>query len=460
MALDKKTLKTPPGPKGGLMLGSTIDFKNKPARYIKHVADAYGDVTRFKVVGVNWYMLCHPEDVWRAMTKQGHIFLKPAIAKRLWDKFLGDGLLTTEGEVWKRQHKLMIPAFHHKRIMSYGETMGSFTNRMLDGWEEGSRVDIGEAMVALTLEIIAKTMFNADVGEDGTSTVGDAMSVIQEVLVEHINMPIPVPKWWPSEANKRKINAIQNIEDIVMGIVDERRRTGEDPGDLLSMLLNATDETGDRLTDKELRDQSMTLFFAGHETTAFSMTWAWYLFGKHPEITARVQADIDRVTEGEPLTVAHLKELPYLEQCVKEAMRILPSVWIFMKQPTEDVDVRGYLIPKGAPVAFSPYIIHRDPRWYPSPLTFDPDRFSPEREKLIPKGAYIPFSGGARVCIGKACAMMESCLVLGTMLQRLTPKVSDDYVYDFKAELSMHPGGPLPIDVVFRQQATKLVATA
>lgn len=442
-------LKTAPGPRGDTFLGSTLDFKERPAQFIKYVADAYGDVTRFKIAGGYWYMLTHPEDVHDAMTKRANIFLKPAIAKRLWEEFLGDGILTTEGEVWERQHRLMVPAFHHKRIQSYGDTMGAYTRRMIDRWSPNSQVDISEAMVALTLEIVAKTLFDADVS-DGTSTVGSAMRILQQEMVNHILMPLPVPHWWPSEANKRKVKALKDIEDIVLNVVTERRKTGEDTGDLLSMLLHATDETGDRLSDKELRDQSMTLFFAGHETTAHSMTWAWYLFAKHPEITQRLQADIDRVTQGEPLNVKHLPQLPFLDQCVKEAMRLLPSVWVFIKQPTEDVDVRGFKIPKGAPVLISPYVIQRDPRWFPSPLTFLPERFSPEREKLIPKGAYVPFSGGARICLGKAFAMMESALVLGTMLQRLTPQVSSDYVFDFKAELSMHPSGPMPIDVLFR----------
>ncbi len=442
------TLKTPPGPRGDFFLGSTLDFKEHPAKYIRYVAQTYGDVTRFRVGPAYWYLVTHPEDIHDMMTKRGHIFLKPKIAKRLWDKFLGDGLLTTEGKVWERQSRLVRPAFRRSRIHAYGTEMVAYTHRMIDAWQEGERVDMADAMTGLTLEIVAKTLFDADV-RAGTSTVAKAMLVLQKEMLEHIYMPLPVPRWWPSEANKRKLKAIADIEQIVQDVVDERRASGEDHGDLLSMLLQP-DETGDRLSDKELRDQSMTLFFAGHETTANAMAWAWMLFAQHPEVTERLQADLARVTGGDRIDVKHLPDLPYLDWCVKECLRLRPSVWVFIKEPTEDVEVRGFKIPKGAPVLISPYVTQLDERWYPSPQTFVPERFSPERIKEIPRGAYVPFSGGKRVCLGQGFAMMEMKLILGSMLQRLQPKLADGYVPVHKAELSMHPDGGLPTDILFR----------
>jgi cytochrome P450 len=444
--------KTPPGPRGDLLLGSTLDFKDKPARFIRYVANCYGDVTRFRVGPAYWYMLAHPEDIQDAMTRRADVFIKPKIAKRLWEKFLGDGLLTEEGDAWKRLHTLVRPAFHRTRIRAYGETMVEFTNRMLDGWTDGDSVDLDDAMVGLTLEIVAKTLFDADIS-DGAERFGAAMHELQKQMVEHIHMPLPVPRWWPSESNKRKLSAIDEIETIVWGVIEERRKTDEDRGDLLSMLLMARDEDGDGLTDKEIRDQSMTIFFAGHETTAHAMTWAWYLLARNPHVVERLQREIDEVTDGGPLTVAQLKEIPYLEWVFLEAMRVLPSVWVFMKETTEDVEVRGFRIPKGAPVIISPFVTHHDERWFPSPETFDPLRWEPEKAKLLPKGAYVPFSGGQRICIGKTFAMMEARLVLGTMLQRITPAVPADYRAKWVAELSMHPDGPLPIDVRFRDPA-------
>ena len=438
--------RTAPGPRGDMFLGSTLDFKDRPLRFLKYVADSYGDVSRFRIGPAYWYLITHPEDVQAVMTTRAKIFLKPKIAKRLWQKFLGDGLLTTEGDTWKRHHKLVLPAFHRERIMGYADTMVDYTHAMLDGWEEGAEVDIDDEFVGLTLRIVAKTLFDADVA-DGAEAVGRAMHILNKEMLEHIHMPVPVPSWWPSARNKRKMAAIADIEAIVWKVIDERRASGEDRGDLLSMLLMTRDESGEGLSDKEIRDQLMTFFFAGHETTAHAMSWAWYLLAKHPEVAQRIQDDLRRVTGGERLSAAHLRDLPYLSWTVDESLRFLPSVWVFIKEPTEDTEIRGFHIPKGAPVLISPYVTHHDPRWFKSPETFDPERFSPERKDEIPRGAYFPFSGGQRICLGKNFALMEMRLILGSMLQRMQPRVSERYELAAKAELSLHPDGPLPVQV-------------
>jgi cytochrome P450 len=434
---------TAPGPKGHPILGSTLEFKEAPLAFLKVLAKEHGDVSRFRVGPSHWYLITHPEDIQDAMTTRSDIFLKPRIAKRLWEKFLGDGLLTTEGETWKRQHRLVLPAFHRKRIAAYGDVMVDFTHRMLDGWTDGETLDMDAQMVALTLEIVAKTLFDADVRQ-GSEAVGEAMEVLNKEMLAHIYMPVPVPRWWPSKRNKRKLAAIAAIEAIVQPLIQERRATGEDKGDLLSMLLLSTDDAGDSLTDTEVRDQVMTLFFAGHETTAHAMSWGWYCLANHPAVAARLQEDIDKVTSGAPLGIQHLAELPYLTQVVNECLRFLPSVWVFIKEPTQDVVVRGFHIPKGAPVLISPYVTHHDARWFPDPDSFDPDRFGEERAREIPAGAYFPFSGGQRICMGKSFALMEMRLILGTLLQRLEPQMEPGYSLATKAELSLHPEGPLP----------------
>ncbi len=438
-----------PGPKGGMVLGSALDFKASPLEFICYVHRAYGDVARFRVGHQHWYLISHPDDIHDIMTKRAKVFLKPAIARRLWDKFLGDGLLTSEGEEWRRQIKLIRPAFAKTRVAAYGDLMVDYTHRMVDAWAQDQRVDFSEAMVALTLEVVAKTLFNADVKGDA-AIVGEAMHVLHEEMLNHIYMPLPVPRWWPSKANRRKMKAITDIEEIVRGFIEERRASGEDRGDLLSTLILARTEEGEQLDDKEVRDQSMTLFFAGHETTAHAMTWAWYLLAKHPEVTARLQREIHAVTGGARLKVEHLTEVPYLEWVINEGMRILPSVWVFMKEPTEDTTIRGVHIPKGAPILISPYVIQHDGRWFPSPETFDPERFSPARSATIPKGAFVPFSGGSRTCLGKGFAMMEAQLIIGTLVQRLQPTIPAGHVPEKQAVLSLQPMGGLPIDVVLR----------
>ncbi len=440
-----------PGPRGDLILGSSLDLKQSPLEYVCYLQKAYGDVVGFRIGPSRWYLVSHPDDIWDILVKQADKFQKPKIARRLWEKFLGDSILTAEGDNWKRLHRLMRPAFHRQRIEAYGEVTVDYTHRMLDTWEEGQELEIDDTMVQLTLEIVAKTLFDADVRDDAQK-VGEAMHVLNEAMLEHIYAPVPVPRWWPSQTNKRKLKAIGDIEELVHGFIEERRSNGVDKGDLLSMLVFARTDEDEPLSDKEVRDQAMTLFFAGHETTAHALSWAWYLLAKHPEICARLQADIDRVTGGERLTVENLRELPYLDQVIKESLRILPSVWVFMKEPTEDVVIRGCKIPKGGQIMISAYVTQHDARWFPSPETFDPERFSPERVKEIPNGAYVPFNAGQRVCIGKAFAMMELRLIMGSMLQRLTPTIPEGHVARKHAVMSMQPEGGLPGIVQFRER--------
>jgi len=451
LSVDPRSLPLPPGPRGDILLGSTLDFKESPLQFACYVQKAYGDVARFRVGPSHWVLVSDPKLVHDMMVERAAEFQKPAVARRLWEKFLGDGLLTTEGETWRRQNRLIRPAFRAGRIAAYGDTMVAYTERMMGDWSEGQQLDLGEEMVALTLEIVAKTLFDADVRE-GSATVGEAMKVLNVEMLNHIYMPVPLPRWWPSKANKRKMKAIQDIEDIVRKVVEQRRSEGEDRGDLLSMLVFSKDEQGDALSDKEIRDQAMTLFFAGHETTAHAMTWAWYLLATNPEVTQRVQADIDAVSKGEPLTIAMLKQLPFLSRVVDECLRILPSVWVYMKEPVADTHLGGYRMPKGTQIMISPYILQHDARWFPRPETFDPDRFEKERARVIPRGAYVPFSGGSRICAGRNFALMEMRLILGTMLQRLVPEVPEGLVPEKEAVLSMQPKDGLPATIRFRRR--------
>jgi len=444
-----QSLPLPPGPRGDILLGSALDFKESPLHYACYLQKAYGDVVRFRMGPSVWALVSDPKLVWDMMVHRAHEFRKPAVARRLWEKFLGDGLLTTEGPEWRRQNRLIRPAFRKGRIQAYGDTMVAYTERMMADWTDGETLDLGEAMVSLTLEVVAKTLFDADV-RAGAATVGEAMKVLNVEMLNHIYMPVPLPRWWPSAANKRKMKAISDIENIVRDVMNDRRRGGVDRGDLLSMLVFSTDESGDSLSDKEIRDQAMTLFFAGHETTAHALTWAWFLMARNPEVTRRVQADIDRVTGGKPLTVAMLKQLPYLAQVADECMRMLPSVWVFMKEPVQTTQLGDYRIEKGTQIMISPYVLQHDARWFPSPETFDPDRFSAERMKQIPKGAYVPFSGGSRICAGRNFALMEMRLILGTMLQRMTPTVPEDHIPTKEAVLSMQPKDGLPATIRFR----------
>jgi cytochrome P450 len=433
----------PPGPATRHPLGSTLPFKDAPLDYIRTLAAEHGDVVRFKVGGKWWTLVVHPDDIWDICVKRQARFTKPPIVGRLWSQFLGNGLLSTDGEFWKRQHKMIRPGFHRERIDAYAAVMVAYTRRMIDRWEQGERLPVDEEMTALTLEVVAKTLFDADVRRD-SGTVGEAMKVLNQVMLEHIHFPVPVPRWWPSAANKRKIKALDDIEGIILRIIAERRAEGVDRGDLLSMLVFARDEAGGGMHDRQLRDEAMTLFFAGHETTSMALSWMWYLMAAHPEHQQRLREEIRREVGDRPLSVGDLKQLPYLDLVVKECMRILPAVWTFMRAPREDDVVGGYRVSAGEILLISPFVTHHDPRFFPEPEVFRPERFSREAAAALPNGAYIPFAVGQRMCLGKAFAEMEARLILGTLVQNLNIRLEEGYELSWEALLSLQPRGGLP----------------
>jgi len=441
----------PPGPRGQLLLGSTMPFKDSPLRYIQMLHEEYGDVVRFQIGVQHWNLIVNPADIWDICVKRQANFTKPHLVGRLWSQFLGNGLLSSDGEFWKRQHKMIRPGFHRERIHAYGETMVSYTHRMIDGWEDGEAREMSAEMMALTLEVVAKTLFDADVREDA-STVGEAMTILNQVMLEHIHFPVPVPKWWPSASNKRKVKAVEDIESIILRIIGERRGEGVDRGDLLSMLVFARDDDGEGMTPTQLRDEAMTLFFAGHETTAMALSWMWYLMATERTHQEKLREEVDRVLGDRPAEVGDLKEMPYLDLVVKESMRILPAVWTFMRAPREDEVVGGYRIPKGEVLLISPYVTHHDARFFVDPDVFRPERFVREEAETFAPGAYIPFAVGQRMCIGKSFAEMEARLILATMVQRLDIQVTPGFKAELEPVLSLHPKGGLPGVVKVRKR--------
>lgn len=440
-----------PGPKELPLIGSTVRFAKQPLDFCLAASQTYGDICQFSVGPNRWVLINKAEFIQDILVNKASLFHKPKLNKRIFRLFLGNGLVSSDGEFWRKQHKMIRPAFHRERIESYASFMRTFTHEMLNEWKENDQIDICEEMTALTLAIVAKSLFNADVKGDAKD-VGQAMLVISDVLVQHINKPIPVPKWWPSNANKKKIRAIESIQNIVNAIIDDRKQRGVDDGDLLSMLVSARDETGSGMDPIQLRDEIMTLFFAGHETTSISLTWLWYLLAKNPEITKQVVLELDDVLAGRDPTIEDLSKLTYLDMVIKEGMRIIPSVWSFAREPIEDVPLGDYVLPKGAMVFISPYITHNDERYFPKAHTFDPERFSPQNEKSIPKGAYVPFSAGPRICLGKNFALMEIRLILSMMLQKVTPTLPDGFEAEFLPQLALRPKDGLPIIVQFRNQ--------
>ncbi|NLY95786.1 MAG: cytochrome P450 [Myxococcales bacterium] len=432
------------------IIGSTIRFQSDQLGFVTGLQRDYPDVVKARIVHEDWYFVFNPAIVHEANVRQWSKFHKPKIAKTIWKLFLGKGLVPNDGEHWRRQHDLIKPGFHRQRIDAYAPAMVEAAHEKLAQYRDGEIRDVREDINAIALAIVGKTLFGADMS-DATSTVYQAMHNVSEMLVEHINLPLPTPRWWPSRGNRRKIDAIEAIEGVIKRLIAERRASGVDGGDLLSHIVFVKDENGVGMTNTELRDEAMTLIFAGHETSAHNMTWCWYLLSKHPEIAERAYAEVREVAGDRPLQLEDLDKLEFLNKCIKESMRLMPAVWTYMRSPIEDVVLDGYFFPKGSTLFISQYALNRDPRWHPDPLTYNPDRWTREYERGLPKGAWVPFAAGPRVCLGQGFAQMEMKLVLGTMLQKLVPTLEPGFEPDQIPELSMHPGPRgMKIKVVFR----------
>lgn len=446
----------PPKPvprhKGHWLWGGTFDFQGNPAEFLLEAHERYGDVFVTRVLTGQSYFIRDPEVVNAINVTHAKYIHKPKVVKQMWKPFLGNGLVPNDGEAWKRQHKLIRPGFHKLRIDAYASTMAAYTRDTVRGWVEGEQRDFRDEMVALTLRVVAKTLFDTDLAHDST-TVHDAMQHIVEALIDHAQTPIPAPRWWPSKRNRRMVAALDAMDGVISRLVAARRRENKDHGDLMSHVVFATDEQGG-MSNKQLRDELMTLIFAGHETTAHTLTWAWYLMATNRDKVAKAQEEIDQTLDGKPIDVEDLAKLPYLEMCIKESLRRMPAVWIYGREAQEDLRLGDYFFPKGSILAISPLASGRNAKYFDNPEEFRPERWTRAFERALPRGAYVPFAAGPRVCLGKQFAMMEMRIVLGTLLQNVDINVLDGFVPDMRAEISMNPGARgMQMNVRFRDNA-------
>jgi len=383
-------------------------------------ATQYGDLVCWRFGWMWFYQANHPNMIHDVLVKRAASFHKTPRIKQVLGAVLGEGLLTSDGEEWRSHRRLVQPAFHSSRIEAYGAVMTEYTESMMRDWVTGGEVDMRHEMMKLTLGIVAKTLFDADIDGDLSERVGQAVTVTQEHGNEQFRRLVALPRWVPTAGNRRSQAAVKDLDSILSEIIRARRTSGEDRGDLLSMLLLARDEdSGAGLTDRQVRDEAMTLFLAGHETTAVALTWTWVLLDQDPGVRQRLENEVDEVLQGRPPDVKDLPNLPYVKQVIEEAMRLYPPAWTIGRQAVEAVDIGPYHLDPGSIVLVSPYAVHRQPEYFPEAETFDPDRFSPERERDLPRYAYIPFGGGPRICIGNNFAMQEACLILAAMVQKV-----------------------------------------
>ncbi|MBZ0304379.1 MAG: cytochrome P450, partial [Anaerolineae bacterium] len=425
-----------------------LRFQRAPLTVLSDWHHTYGDVFHLQIgADFHQYFFIHPDDIHTVLVAQSDKFHKSPDYRdeqRGLARFLGSGLLTSDGDFWKRQRKLAQPAFHTQRIDAYAQTMVDYTQRMLAEWQDGERRDIRHAMMRLTRLIVAKTLFDADVTAD-SSRVDDALNTFMRMS----NDTDLIPSWVPTPKHLRERRAVSDLDEIIYGFVAEWRRQGIDRGDLLSMLLLAEDDQGQGMTDKQVRDEVVTLFLAGHETTANALNWTWMLLAQHSEVEAKLHAELDRVLDGRPPTLADLRALTYTDWVIKESMRLYPPAWGFGRQAIDDVEVGGYRVPRGTVVSILPYLTHRDPAWWGA----DAEAFRPERWSADPphKYAYIPFGGGPHVCIGNSFATMEARLLLATIAQQVQLRLDPGQKVEMEPLITLRPRGGLPMKLAQRR---------
>ncbi|MDR3634720.1 MAG: cytochrome P450 [Isosphaeraceae bacterium] len=442
----------PPGPKGSRLTGNLTEFKRDRLAFLERCAREYGDCVSIRLGPRRAFIVNHPDLVEEVLVTRNKSFIKH-FALRLTKATLGNGLLTSEGDFWRRQRKLIQPAFHRERIAAHTATMVAFTERMLATWADGQTRDAQEDMMRLTLEIVAKCLFDADVSGDAAGA-SVAMETVLRSFTARVNTLLRLPDWVPTPTNLRLRRAIRRLDAILFRVIDERRRNRQDRGDLLSMLLQAQDEDdGTGMTDRQLRDETMTLFMAGHETTANTLAWAWYLLALHPEAEARLHAELDHVLGDRPPTFDDLPRLKWTDMVVTETLRYYPTVWLLGREAIEPVTIGGYDVPVGMTVFMSQWVVHRDPRWFDDPKSFRPERWADGLAKRLPRYAYFPFGGGPRVCIGNAFAQTESVLLLATIARRYQLSLATDAAVTPLPTMTLRPDKG--VKVVLAQRATR-----
>lgn len=399
----------PPGPRGLPVIGSAIDLFRRPLRTFLEARARFGDTVRFRAGPFDFITIHDPEDIRHVLVSNHRNYVKSRNYEGM-KMVLGEGLVTSDGDHWRRQRKLAQPGFHRARLAGFVDTMVECTRDRITAWDdrrdEGA-VDIHHEMMELTFRIVGRTLFSMELGRH-TDAVGPAIKVALDHANDQVENLWPVPTWLPTPANFRFRKAMQTLDRLVYDIIGTRRRDGGEHADLLAMLMSATDETGtERMTDRQLRDEVLTLALAGHETTANALSFTWYLLSKHPEVERRLFQEVTTVLgEAEP-TLADLERLEYTGWVVNEAMRLYPPAWMFERQALAEDTLSGYRIPKGSIIGICPWSVHRHPGLWDNPEGFDPERFSPERSEGRPRYAFIPFGGGPRTCIGNHFAIME-----------------------------------------------------
>jgi len=425
----------PPGPKGVPIFGVGFEFARDPLGLLERSARQYGDIVTINAGFQDRILLNHPDWITQVLIVQQNKFHKSELTIQLLGDLLGQGLLTSEGDFWRRQRRLAQPAFRRSRINSYGPTMVQVADEHSHNWRNGQVTDITTEMMALTLEVAVRALFGSTLPGEAQS-VGEATVFLMRYQLNRLRSPLKLPASWRIGKNRRAHRERELLDALVYRLIAQRKENGNScpfhaeagesshhKDDLLSMLMASMDEDGTQMTPKQLRDETMTLFLAGHETTALNLAWTWYLLSENPEAEARLHQELHDVLAGRLPEASDLERMPYLRAVVQESLRAYPPASVMSRLAIAPFSLGGYDFPAGTTALMSPWIMQRDPRFYDNPTAFRPERWLDGLEDRLPHGAYFPFGDGPRRCIGQDFALLDTMLVLAVMAQRFQLRV-------------------------------------
>ena len=437
---------TPPGPDGLPVLGNQLAFLRDPYGFMTRTAREYGDVVHWEDPDGPVYQLNHPEHIAQVLVENNENYVKGENFQKVLGPVTGAGILNSEGARWRRNRRMLQPAFHPDRIAEYATMMTDAAEEARETWEDGETRLVHEDMMELTLKIVARALFGVDI-EDHVRTIGDALEefMLASESLTHLALPPSVP----TPSRRRIARARAEIDEVVYDLIERRRRNPTER-DVISKLLEETDDRGRGLSTEQIRDEVVTLLLAGHETTALALTFTSYLLAKHPGVEAKLVDELEDVLEGETPTLEDLEELTYTERVVKESMRLYPPVPGIVREPVKPDIIGGYEIPPGATIRMHQWVVHRDPRWYDDPLAFRPERWTDEMERELPKLAYFPFAAGPRRCIGDRFAMLEARLIVAAIYANYHLELVPGTELDLMATITARPKEEIPMTVYRR----------
>jgi cytochrome P450 len=436
--------------RGDPIFGSARAFREDPLGFIESARREHGDFVRIRLGPYRVYLLLHPEHVRYLLQRNPGNYLKDGYEHN--EPLTGRGLLTSEGDFWRRQRRFAQPAFHKERLKSMAKTMTDATGEMLERWQEHLEtreerpLEIGAEMSRLTLSIVSRTLMGADVS-DGAGAVGRSLEHTLRYAFRRTGRFFKLPFGFPAPKNLRYMKAIHTLDAVVYSLIDGRRESGEDRGDLLSMLVQARDENGEGMSHRQLRDEVMTFLVAGYETTARALSWAFYLLDQNPDEGRKLREELARVLGGDTPSYEDLSRLSYTKMFVQESMRLYPPAWGLARRAKGEDEIQGHRIPKGSRLIISSYVTHRHPAFWEKPEKFEPERFTPELSENRPRYAYFPFGGGPRQCIGVNFATMEATIITAMVAQRFGLTLVPGHPVEPQADITLKPRYGLPMNL-------------